>query len=183
MANVAISGDTSGAVTLTVPATAGTNTITLGNQTGTLWAAGPAFSAYSSAGNNLSSGAWTKVTFDTEEYDTNNNFSSSRFTPTVAGYYQVSSTIDCDAGVGITTMTRCVLGVYKNGSIYKCGAVAWSLGTGTRELSPTVTSLVYCNGSTDYIEIYCNVTTGSGTPVTGGGSSFTWFNGSLIRGA
>ena len=35
----------------------------------------------------LSSGTLTKVTFDTELFDTNNNFASSRFTPTVAGQY------------------------------------------------------------------------------------------------
>ena len=35
----------------------------------------------------LSSATWTKVTFDTELFDSNNNFASSRFTPTVAGQY------------------------------------------------------------------------------------------------
>ena len=143
----------------------------------------PAFSAYSSVGNTLTSGTWTKVTFDTEEFDTNNNFASSRFTPTVAGYYQINAAADCDAGVGVTTMTRCALGVYKNGVLYKVGGMAWSLGTGTRELEPTVATLVYCNGSTDYVEIYALVTTGSGTPVTGGGSTYTYMNGCLLRGA
>ena len=35
----------------------------------------------------LSSATLTKVTFDTELFDTNNNFASSRFTPTIAGQY------------------------------------------------------------------------------------------------
>lgn len=144
---------------------------------------GPAFSAYSSSGTTLSSGTWTKLTFDTEEFDTNNNFASNRFTPTVAGYYQISANADVDAGVGITTQTRSVIGIYKNGSLYKCGGVAWSLGSGTRELSDTISALVYCNGSTDYIEIYQNVTTGSGTPNAGGGQAFTWVTGAMVRAA
>jgi hypothetical protein len=33
------------------------------------------------------SGAWTKLTWSTESFDTNNNFANDRFTPTVAGTY------------------------------------------------------------------------------------------------
>ena len=51
---------------------------------------GPAFSAYQSTLQSFSSNTVTKVLFQTEEYDTNSNFASSRFTPTVAGYYQLS---------------------------------------------------------------------------------------------
>lgn len=53
---------------------------------------GPAFSAYRGGPNQaLTTGTYTKVQLNIEEFDTNNNFDSStnyRFTPTVAGYYQ-----------------------------------------------------------------------------------------------
>ena len=52
---------------------------------------GPAFSAYQSSAQTLSSNTATKLTFTTEEFDTNNNFASSTFTPTVAGYYLVTA--------------------------------------------------------------------------------------------
>jgi hypothetical protein len=177
---VVVTSDTSGSLAFQ---SNGTTIMTVASTGVSTQVGAPAFSAYSSSGTTLSSGAWTKLTFDTEEFDTNSNFASSRFTPTVAGYYQISASCDCDAGVGVTTMTRSVLGVYKNGSLYKCGGTAWSLGTGTRELSNTVSALVYCNGSTDYVEIYQNVTTGSGTPNAGGGQAFTWMTGSMVRSA
>lgn len=177
---IQMGGDASGNLQLQ---SAGNTIMTITPTGVTTQVGAPAFSVYSSSGTTLSSGTWTKVTFDTKEFDTNNNFSSSRFTPTVAGYYQISATTHVDAGVGVTTQTRSVIAIYKNGSLYKCGAAAWSLATGTRELSDTISGLVYCNGSTDYIEIYQNVTTGSGTPVTGGGSTFTWMTGCMVRSA
>jgi hypothetical protein len=50
---------------------------------------GPAFSATKSANQTVTSGVFTTITFDTEQFDTNNNFASNTFTPTVAGYYQI----------------------------------------------------------------------------------------------
>jgi len=53
----------------------------------------PTFFAYKSTNQNATAGTDTKVTFDTEVFDTNNNFASNRFTPTVAGYYQLNSNV------------------------------------------------------------------------------------------
>jgi hypothetical protein len=67
----------------------------------------PAFSAYQSSGQTLSSATATKLNFQTEEFDTNNNFDSTtnmRFTPTVAGYYQVNG------GLSNNTGTRFIIG-------------------------------------------------------------------------
>lgn len=172
MSSVVISGDTSGALTLAVPAVAGTNTVTIAAQTGTLNAAGPAFSAYTSGtGATIGTGA-TKVTFDTEEFDTNSNFASSRFTPTVAGYYQVNAQVQPNL-----SYTGGYIAVYKNGSAYKYGTYI----NGVVAFGGfTVSTLVYCNGSTDYIEIYAAFTT---SQATGAGIQFTYFNGCLLRGA
>jgi hypothetical protein len=178
MSSVVISGDTSGAITLSAPAVSGTNTATLPAATGTVMVSGnmPAFSAYAASNQTgQSSGTWTKAIFATEEFDTNNNFTSSTFTPTVAGYYQISGELD----VSGTGLTYGIISIYKNGSIYKRGS---GLSATQSEQYVTVSSLVYLNGSTDYVEIYGYTTAASGIIwYSGGGSG--WFNGTLVRGA
>jgi len=129
---------------------------------------GPAFSAYAGSATSLSGGGFTKVLFDTEEFDTNSNFASSRFTPTIAGYYQINGS------VSIGTNTQCVASIYKNGGEFKRGNNAIvSNGSGCN-------SIIYMNGSTDYAEIYCfsGTTTNCNT-----GASLTYFNGALVRAA
>lgn len=178
MSSIVLSGDTSGTVTVAVPAVAGTNTVTIAAQTGTLNAAGPAFYAYKNGGTQtVSSGAFTKITFNTEAFDTNSNFASSTFTPTVAGYYQINASYSVE---GIGTVTRMILSIYKNGTEY---IRPYDL-VGTGNQAPG-TALVYMNGSTDYVEIYCYIT-GVGTLGVRGaadGNVYTYFQGSLVRGA
>ena len=179
MANVAISGDTSGAVTLTVPSTVGTQTATFPAATGTVMVSGnmPAFSAYLSSNQSISSATTTKILFDTKEFDTNNNFASSRFTPTVAGYYQISAATLCVSAAG--TQTSTAIYIYKNGNQYKIGS-DYS-GAANSSSAQTISSLIYMNGSTDYIEIYGYI---AGTTNSFYGSSvWTWVNGYLARSA
>ena len=65
----------------------------------------------------LSNLTWTKVTFDTELFDTNNNFANSRFTPTVAGQYFFHADLHhYNNASGATTIRNTVL--YKNGSAH-----------------------------------------------------------------
>ena len=169
MSSVVINGDTSGAITVAVPNVAGTNTVTIAAQTGTLNAAGPAFAAYAASTTSCTSGVNTKITFDAEDFDTNSNFASSRFTPTVAGYYQIS------AGVGVgTTPTSVYVMVYKNGSVW-----TGSYDTATT-IAGTVSTLVYLNGSTDYVEVYANL---GATQNNYANRSQTFFQGCLVRGA
>jgi hypothetical protein len=179
----AISTDTSGTLNIVTGSGSGSNAMTIdtsqaitmpGNLTvtGTLTASKgisgtPAFSVYKSAAQTLSSATFTKITFNTEEFDTNNNFASSAFTPTVAGYYQINGNVSNGTG------TQTVASIYKNGTIYKDGNNASSFGA-------VVSTIVYLNGSTDYVELYGYFATGTNT---GSGISSTWFNGSLVRGA
>jgi hypothetical protein len=80
---------------------------------------GPSFSAFlASSGGSISSTTFTKVLFDTELWDTNSNFASSRFTPTVAGYYQLNTRIRFNG----TTPSQYVLYWYKNGASVGLGA-------------------------------------------------------------
>lgn len=183
MSSVVISGDTSGAITLSAPAVAGTNTITLPAATGTVAVSGntPAFRAYLSADQTVSSGVLTKCTLDVESFDTNNNFASSRFTPTVAGYYQ----IDCSMRFtsSSSSMTNCLITIYKSGSEYS--RVVQSNGvTITGNFAIAGSDIVYCNGTTDYIEMY-GLVTGSGTVGFNAPASYVTCTmaGSLVRGA
>lgn len=136
----------------------------------------PAFSAYCSSGTTLSAGVFTKQDFQTEEFDTNNNFASSRFTPTVAGYYQINSAFS--TATTPTNPTNCFIAIYKNGSNYKQGNLI-SAQSGVGAIC-VVSSLVYCNGTTDYIEIY---TYSSATTTSSTGSNTVYMNGSMTRSA
>lgn len=132
----------------------------------------PAFSAYQSSAQTVPSAAYTKIQLQTEEFDTNNNFDSTtnyRFTPTVAGYYQVNGAF----GVG-TTATQLVAYIYKNGSVFKVGQSA-AIGSAS-----SISAIVYCNGSTDYLEFYCYVAAGQALIATSGS---TYFQAAMVRSA
>jgi len=163
-----------GSVTINEPSTASNFTQTLPAATGDVMVSGnmPAFSAYSSAANSASAGVALKLTLDVEEFDTNSNFASSRFTPTVAGYYVFSSGCYFNAASNSNQLI-----LYKNGSAYK---------DFSRVSAPTIaqgaggSAIAYANGSTDYFECYilCSSATN-----TGASSQFVYFAGSMVRGA
>ena len=136
----------------------------------------PALSAYLSTNQTITGSTFTKVTFDIEDFDTNSNFASSRFTPTVAGYYQVNGKMDAQASTG--GVTRCILSIYKNGSGYRRGIDT----NGTVAYTSVVSDVVYLNGSTDYIELYGYITAGT-TAIINSGSNLTYFSACLVRGA
>ena len=135
---------------------------------------GPAFSAYANTTQAITSGTFTKVAFQTEEFDTNSNYDNAtnyRFLPTVAGYYQITGSINL-----VTPSTRCFVMIYKNGALYKTSPDIQSTSVGGQ----TLTSLVYLNG-TDYVEFYAF--TGTTTSIYGGAGAtpYTWFCGAMIR--
>jgi hypothetical protein len=150
----------------------GTATATIPNVTGTVMVSGnmPAFSAYQSSAQTLSTNTNTKLLFQTEEFDTNSNFASSTFTPTVAGYYQVSASMRMGTAAGNVRMQ-----IWKNGNLYKIGTEV-----GTTCTNGFVSTLVYCNGTTDYIEAYGLINPGQALSAA---QADTWFNGSMVRGA
>jgi hypothetical protein len=120
---------------------------------------GPAFMAYDNTPQTISHNTNTKVVFGIEQFDTNScyDISTSRFTPNVAGYYRISSFM---SGAFIATRDQAwTMMVYKNASQYGPGttnnvvtdrnSIDWG-GMGV-----SCEQLVYMNGTTDYIEIYC----------------------------
>jgi hypothetical protein len=141
-------------------------------------ATGPAFSAYQNGTTNPASTIWTKVTIDTKEFDTNNNFdnvTNYRFTPTVAGYYQVQACAQM-ADVSNSSMS---VSIYKNGTAFK---TAQNGTSGTQTTSTIVSALISMNGTTDYLEMWVNIS-GSATRSVNGGAANTYFQACMIRGA
>ena len=160
-----------GQITIQEPATASNFTATLPAATGDVMVSGnmPAFSAYVGTTSSMTGGAFTKITYDTEDFDTNSNFASSRFTPTVGGYYQINGAV---ASQGLPQ--EVITAIYKNGSAFKYGVDNLTGG------NSTVASVVFLNGSTDYVEIYAF---SANTRNTATGQLYTYFNGSMVRGA
>lgn len=163
-----------GSITINEPTTASNFTQTLPAATGTVMVSGnmPTFSYYQSSAQTLPTGTATKITFTSSEWDTTSGMvASSTFTPTVAGYYQITGSIE------VSTVACGMLAyVYKNGSQFKkltnlapssCSGVGGSV-------------TVYCNGSTDYIEFYALITAGQALVAN---SAATYFQGILVRSA
>jgi hypothetical protein len=120
----------------------------------------------------LVTSAWRKITFSAEEYDANSNYntSTSVFTPTVAGRYQVNAAIRFDT----VTSTQSI-SIYKNGSIFK--EIDNNQAAGDNSL--TISCTIDMNGTTDYLEVYGLHYKGTNLNVKGGISD-TYFQASLI---
>jgi hypothetical protein len=160
-------------------------TLTIPDATGTVMVSGnmPAFFARLGSNQSISFATATKLVLDTELFDTNSNFDTAtyRFTPTVAGYYQISYAL---RGTGSTTNTNTAVILYKNGSAYTSNSAAGIVGT--LVLFCGGSSLVYMNGSSDYVELYGLVNgtgTASFTSVNANGSFQTWMSGAMVRAA
>lgn len=134
---------------------------------------GPAFSAYrTGAAQSISAATWTKCQLPSEDFDTANCFDSTtnyRFTPNIAGYYQVNVNLEFNNAAATHYVS-----VYKNGSAYK----GMTLTGGTGGTTGTMACLIYLNGSTDYIELY-----GQSSVSDSFYSSYTGFSASLARAA
>jgi len=176
-------------VTLTTPSTASDYTATFPANTGNVVTTGssavvtqamlgtnvagngPAFGAYQNLATSLTAATSVKILFQVEEFDTNSNFSSSRFTPTVAGYYQLNAALQIDGNQSFS------MALFKNGSLFKYGNY---VGSTTNFGICVVSSIIYLNGSTDYVEIYGNAAVTVNSLASQAG---TYFNGALVRAA
>lgn len=137
---------------------------------------GPLFSASSLADQSIPQAVLTKILFNYEDIDTSNCFDTTtgRFTPNVAGYYQINASLNWAAGT--SGVRLCTL--YKNGVRHRDGALTMDSGN----LSTPLSAAVYLNGVSDYVEIYAYCT----GPATLNVSSFapsTFFQGFLARAA
>jgi hypothetical protein len=161
----------------------GTGVVAQNNLASNVVGNGPAFSAYKSANATLSHNTLTKVTFDSENYDTNNNFASSTFTPTVAGYYQIVPSVDFQL---VSTRAYYIdVRLYKNGGIVKYGTLSITSSNGAQSQINPLFPPIYMNGTTDYIELYAyhfDYTAAAAVTINGT-APFTTFGAYLVRAA
>jgi hypothetical protein len=185
-----LNGSTSGYTEIDAPAVAGSNTLVLPSGNGSngqvlqtngsgalswadrMTAAGPAFSAYATTLTNTANSTFTKVACAAEEFDTANCFDTgaSRFTPNVAGYYQLNG----QTGAGLNTI---LVSFYKNGLEFKRGIQS----SGITLSYVSVSALIYLNGTTDYVELYWYQASGATQNNNIQAPVITYFQGFLAR--
>jgi hypothetical protein len=183
--------------TLTLPDNTGT-VITTGSTAGVSQAMlasgvagnGPSFRAYQATVQNISSGTATKYICDVEVWDTASCYNpvTGRFTPNVAGYYLIMASLGW-SGLGNTNTN---IYIAKN-SVNFSNPVTTSNyyntlrlfnASGAQNIILQSQLIIYFNGSTDYIEVYIDQSTGSTVATansTTGESDRCWFEGALIR--
>ena len=160
----------------TITNTAITGTITQAQIGTNVAATGPVFFAYRSSSQSISGGVYTRINFQAEVFDIGSCYDSTtnyRFTPNVAGYYWLGSTI----AVGAPN-NRYTAYLYKNGSVYMSGIDM--IGNGTNSQGCGFSGIVYANGTTDYFEMWVQ---GNNSATVDGGTYYTYFQGYLVRAA
>jgi len=140
---------------------------------------GPAFRAYVDTGQTITSGSQQKVTFGTENFDTNSNFTSSTFTPALEGYYQFNAVVRIS---GTASTGEIMLVLYRNGSEYSRGTNESGTEQGANFYSMMISDIAYANGTTDTFEVWIQQTSGASRTTTAG-SAISHFSGCMIRGA
>jgi len=126
----------------------------------------PAFFAYLSSSQAVSSATYTKVQIDTKVFDTNGYYDNStnyRFTPLVAGKYLIFYGVGLESADG--NATSLINELRLNGSRISNGPRLDAAGI-TR-FCAAGTQVVDMNGSTDYLEVFGYVS-GGGTEFNAG---------------
>ena len=154
MSSIVLTGDTSGAITVSAPAVAGTNTITLPASTVTL-SNTPAFSVKIGTNQSLSENTATKLAFNIEYFDTDSAFDTTNYRFTVptgkAGKYFISgmARINSEANNNLASGN---LYLYKNGSTHVVSADNFGANY-LRGITSTVTAVMDLSEG-DYLELY-----------------------------
>ena len=150
--------------------------------------AAPAFSVYPNTNTALSAGVSALIALGGKTFDTNNCFNNTgstatlnglsvpayAFCPNVPGYYQVTFAFAGNSAAAQLTQGA----LYKNNAAYASGG--WlpnSSGGGGTCLG---TTLVYLNGTGDYLQFYVNSSITMGTTTS---AYYSYFTGFLARSA
>ena len=130
----------------------------------------PSFFAYkASSGQSIANATETIVVFDTEKFDTNSNFASNRFTPTVAGKYYLEAIITYPTS---SDHDDCAIRINKNGS----NIASLNIGALHYE-GRQVSVIVEANGSGDYFEAIAYHNRGSAITLSYGDNGRNYFSG------
>ena len=143
--------------TMTVPSGATFNVAGTLQSGGAAVANTPAFYAQLTSNQSMSDNTWTKVQFNSEDFDTDNTYDNStnyRFTPAVAGKYYVFAGVNVDSG-GSSRIYYAQTKIYKNGSEYSVGYVDYTSNLIRASFVP-IFSLMDLDAD-DYREIYAYI--------------------------
>ena len=149
--------------------------------TGTVTGAGgvntPTFEVHKSSTQTVSDAVTTKVTFDTEVFDTANAFGSDKFTVPQAGKYRIYSQIT-HYSVSSGQISDCRTLIYKNGSEYRDALTIF--GSTQGYFISLFNSAIMDLAVGDYIEIYAKINVGSGTAQVATSNKASYFGGYKI---
>ncbi len=129
--------------------TSGTLTNCTGLPSTGVLASSKGFSAYTATATTLVAGAFTKIQFDTEDFDPSSEFNTTnnRYTPQRAGKYFVTAMA---RGSWTNVSKSGVIAIYVNGTAYKSKL----LNCNTAIFHEDISVLIDMNGSTDYVEAF-----------------------------
>ena len=161
-------------------------TVTLGSS-GDIFALGsgvnnqllrPSFRARKTSNQNTATGTDVKITFDTEDYDTDSAFADSKFTVPSgkAGKYYFSFFARIRNAADITSQEW---SFYKNGSKEDRLSTQHNYTSGDSQYQSYAFSTILDLSASDYVEVYVNHNA-SGAVETNGGTGITLFQGFRI---
>ena len=121
------------------------------------------------------SGVWTKVTFTTEEYDTNDTYDApnSKWIPGIIGKAEIIATLTWAI---VVDQTANYISIFKNGAEYKS---MFKQNSGTGLQSACLVFDVLIDVVTDYFEIYAYQDSGSNRTINGA-TGHTLFMGHML---
>jgi hypothetical protein len=181
-----VTSDATGNLVIKTGGAGGTTALTVGADQRVSFAqppltAIPIFRAKASANQTVTTGLGTKVELPVVDYDTSSWFDNTtdyRYTPQIAGYYFFRGLVV----LGGTSMTNAVAYVYKNGAQYTL--TTSRLATSAQQYLE-ISTTVYLNGTTDFVELWGFVSASSGTQFHVSPGNESWatstFEGFLVR--
>ena len=137
------------------------------------------FSVYRAASQTgIADATITKVTFDTERFDTNNNFASNKYTVPVSGFYQINAftLIQSADNTGVAGF----ISLYKNGVELMRRDHGYSTTVATFVQQGAFLSEIVQLTAADYLEIHVYMDVASSTVTVIGGSTGSSFSGFLV---
>ncbi|MDN7825086.1 hypothetical protein QZN01_20755 [Burkholderia cenocepacia] len=137
----------------------------------------PAFNSYMSVGQNPAAGTWTKVAFNSIDFQNGNSYDPTtnyRYTCQTPGVHEFSVIVQVTATNA--SLATHQLALYRNGTALRTCIQNVAAGSNTI----TLQLLVQCSLSVgDYIEAWVNLASSSGSPAIGGGNASSYFSGAL----
>lgn len=122
--------------------------------------------AYESTGQSIPNSTATRIVFNTEDLDAGGYFNTTTgtFTPLIAGWYFVY--INILYSNTMTANTNYNVQIWKNGAL-NAATLSYTANVASCFGPLSISNLVYCNGSTDYIEGYTQQFTGASKSLYG----------------